>query len=42
MPWASPHVDTVPGGIVGGRIVDNDFERYRVRIKVGWYFGGGK
>lgn len=35
MPWASPHVDTVPGGIVGGRIVDNDFEKYRVRIKVG-------
>ena len=42
MPWASQHVDTVPGGIVGGRIIDNDFEKYRVRIKVGWYFGGGK
>jgi hypothetical protein len=38
MPWASPHVATVPGGIVGGRIVDNDFEKYRVRVKVGWYF----
>ncbi len=38
MPWASPHVDTVPGGIVGGRIVDNDFERHRVRVKFGWYF----
>jgi hypothetical protein len=38
MPWASRHVDTVPGGIVGGRIVDNDFERHRVRIKFGWYF----
>jgi hypothetical protein len=38
MPWASQHVDTVPGGIVGGRIVDNDFEKHRVRLKVGWYF----
>jgi len=38
MPWASKHVDSIPGGIVGGRIVDNDFERHRVRIKVGWYF----
>lgn len=38
MPWASRHVDTVPGGIVGGRIVDNDFEKYRVRVKFGWYF----
>lgn len=38
MPWASRHVDTVPGGIVSGRIVDNDFEKYRVRLKFGWYF----
>jgi hypothetical protein len=38
MPWASKHVDTVPGGIVDGRIVDNDFEKYRVRVKFGWYF----
>jgi hypothetical protein len=38
MPWASRHVDTVPGGIVNGRIVDNDFEQYRVRMKFGWYF----
>ena len=38
MPWASHHIDTVPGGIVSGRIVDNDFEKHRVRIKVGWYF----
>lgn len=38
MPWASRHVDTVPGGIVDGRIVDNDFERHRVRVKFGWYF----
>jgi hypothetical protein len=38
MPWASTHVDTVPGAIYGGRIIDNDFEKYRVRLKFGWYF----
>lgn len=38
MPWASVQVDTVPGGVYGGRIIDNDFEKYRVRIKFGWYF----
>ena len=38
MPWAAEHTDTVPGSIVGGRIVDNDFEKYRARIKIGWYF----
>ena len=38
MPWAGPHVDTVPGALVDGRIIDNDFEKYRVRVKFGWYF----
>ncbi|PXV59025.1 hypothetical protein SAMN04487785_11757 [Dyella jiangningensis] len=38
LPWASSHSDTVPGAIVGRRIYDNDFEKYRVRIKAGWYF----
>lgn len=38
LPWATHHSDTVPGAIVGGRIYDNDFERYRLRIKAGWYF----
>jgi len=38
MPWASTHEDTVPGGVFDGRIIDNDFEKYRVRIKAGWYF----
>jgi hypothetical protein len=42
LPWATTHSNTLPGAIVGGRDYDNDFERYRVRIKVGWYFGGGK
>jgi hypothetical protein len=41
LPWATTHSSTVPGAIVGGRDYDNDFERYRVRIKVGWYFGAG-
>ncbi|HLH31678.1 MAG TPA: hypothetical protein VKY31_10785 [Terriglobia bacterium] len=40
LPWAAAHSDTLPGAIVGGRDYDNDFERYRVRIKFGWYFGG--
>jgi len=38
LPWASEHSDTVPGAIVGRRIYDNDFEKYRLRIKAGWYF----
>jgi hypothetical protein len=38
MPWASVHSDTVPGAIVGGRIYDNDFERRRLRVKVGYLF----
>lgn len=38
LPWASTHSDTVPGAIVGRRIYDNDFEKYRIRIKAGWYF----
>lgn len=38
MPWASTHVDTVPGAVYGGRIIDNDFEKFRVRLRFGWYF----
>jgi hypothetical protein len=38
LPWASEHSDTVPGAIVDRRIYDNDFEKYRLRIKVGCYF----
>ena len=41
MPWATTHSATVPGAVVGGRDFDNDFEKYRVRVKVGWYFSGG-
>jgi hypothetical protein len=38
MPWASSHTDTVPGALVGGFIGDNDFERFRLRIKAGFTF----
>src|SRR5262249_49278266 len=38
MPWASAHSDTVPGALVGGFIGDNDFERFRLRVKAGYTF----
>ena len=38
LPRASEHSDTVPGANVDRRIYDNDFEKYRLRIKAGWYF----
>lgn len=38
LPWASEHSDSVPGAIVGRRVYDNDFEKYRLRVKAGWYF----
>lgn len=38
LPWASVHSDSVPGAIVGGRTYDNDFERRRLRVKVGYLF----
>ena len=38
MPWATLHSETVPGAVIGGRDFDNDFEKYRVRVKFGWYF----
>ncbi|MFP3889746.1 DUF6662 family protein [uncultured Ralstonia sp.] len=38
LPWAHAHSDTVDGTLVGGRTFDNDFEKYRVRIKAGYYF----
>lgn len=37
-PWATTHSATVSGAVVDGRDYDNDFEKYRVRVKVGWYF----
>lgn len=38
MPWAKQHSDTTDGALVGGRVYDVDFERYRLRIKAGFYF----
>lgn len=38
MPWASSHADTVPGALSSGYILDNDFERFRLRVKVGYTF----
>ncbi len=38
MPWATAHTDTVPGALVNGYILDNDFERFRLRLKVGYTF----
>ena len=38
LPWASAHSDTVPGALVGGYILDNDFERFRFRLKAGYTF----
>lgn len=38
LPWASAHSETVPGALVHGIIVDNDFERVRLRIKAGYTF----
>ena len=38
LPWATTHSDTVPGAVVGGRVFDNDFEKYQLRIKAGFYF----
>lgn len=38
LPWAQTHSDTVTDAIVGGRTYDNDFEKYRLRVKFGMYF----
>lgn len=38
LPWASSHTDTVPGALVKGLVLDNDFERFRFRIKAGYTF----
>jgi len=38
MPWATTHMDTVPGTLANGFIGDNDFEKFRLRIKAGYVF----
>lgn len=38
LPWAKAHEDSVAGAVVGARTFDNDFEKYRLRVKAGFYF----
>ena len=42
MPWATVHSNTLPGAVVNGYDFDNDFEKFRVRVKFGWNFGAEK
>lgn len=38
LPWGKDDANPEPGFIVGGRNYADDFERFRLRAKVGWYF----
>ncbi len=38
LPWATSHTDTVDGALTKGLIIDNDFERFRFRVKLGYTF----
>jgi len=38
MPWAGSYADTIPGALKDGYLYDQDFERYRARVKMGWVF----
>jgi len=38
LPWASDFTGPKPNFVVNGRIYADDFERFRVRFKTGWYF----
>jgi hypothetical protein len=38
LPWARLHGDSVPAAVQGGRVYDNDFEKYRIRVKAGFWF----
>ena len=38
LPWGADAANPHPGFIVGGRNYADDFERFRVRFKVGYYF----
>jgi hypothetical protein len=38
MPWATVHSDTIPGTLVNHLVLDNDFERFRFRLKAGYTF----
>lgn len=38
LPWASEQANGEPGAVVGGRSYDVDFEKWRLRVKAGFYF----
>jgi hypothetical protein len=38
LPWASDHANPAPGFVVDGYTNADDFERYRLRFKAGFYF----
>ena len=38
LPWAQDHANPAPGFVVDGLTNADDFEKYRLRIKVGTYF----
>ena len=38
LPFASDYAHTNPDYVVGGRLYSGSAERYRVRLKFGWYF----
>jgi len=42
LPWAGQHPDTIPGAVVNHYVYDNDFEKYRLRVKFAYYFGQGE
>ena len=37
LPWATVNAETVPGTVVNNTTFDNDFEKYRLRLKFGFY-----
>jgi len=40
LPWASDFAHAEPDFVVGGRSYARNFERFRLRLKFGYYFGG--
>jgi len=38
LPWGTDDANPAPGFLVHGRNYADDFERFRVRAKLGWYF----
>ena len=38
LPWAKDYANPPPGFVVGGRNYADDFERFRVRLKFGYFF----